>query len=65
VNPILQNGLVPVFVDVTVPTYNVDVTQLEAALSPRTRAIMIAHTLGNPVRSGRGRPAFARRTGCG
>ncbi len=48
VNPIIQNRLVPVFLDVVVPTYNVDVTQLEAALSPRTRAIMIAHTLGNP-----------------
>jgi CDP-4-dehydro-6-deoxyglucose reductase, E1 len=48
VNPIIQNGLVPVFVDVTVPTYNIDVTMLEAALSPRTRAIAIAHTLGNP-----------------
>ena len=48
VNPILQNGLVPVFVDVTLPTYNVDVTQLDAALSSRTRALMLAHTLGNP-----------------
>lgn len=48
VNPIVQNRLVPVFVDVAVPTYNIDVTQLEAALSPRTRAIMLAHTLGNP-----------------
>jgi CDP-6-deoxy-D-xylo-4-hexulose-3-dehydrase len=48
VNPILQNQLVPVFVDVTIPTYNIDVTQLEAALSPKTRAVMIAHTLGNP-----------------
>ncbi len=48
VNPILQNGLVPVFVDVTLPTYNVDVSQLEAALSPRTRAVFLAHTLGNP-----------------
>ena len=48
VNPILQNQLIPVFVDVTMPTYNVDVAQLEAARSPRTRAIMIAHTLGNP-----------------
>ncbi|QDV35473.1 lipopolysaccharide biosynthesis protein RfbH [Tautonia plasticadhaerens] len=48
VNPIIQNGLVPVFVDVHVPTYNVDVSQLEPALSDRTRAIMIAHTLGNP-----------------
>jgi CDP-4-dehydro-6-deoxyglucose reductase, E1 len=48
VNPILQNGLVPVFVDVEVPTYNIDVSMLDAALSDRTRAIMIAHTLGNP-----------------
>ncbi|MDD0816583.1 lipopolysaccharide biosynthesis protein RfbH [Curvibacter sp. HBC28] len=48
VNPILQNGAVPVFVDVQLPTYNIDVSQLEAALSPRTKAIMIAHTLGNP-----------------
>jgi CDP-6-deoxy-D-xylo-4-hexulose-3-dehydrase len=48
VNPIVQNGLVPVFVDVTLPTYNVDVAQLEAALSPRTRALIFAHTLGNP-----------------
>jgi CDP-4-dehydro-6-deoxyglucose reductase, E1 len=48
VNPIIQNGLVPVFVDITLPTYNVDVRQLEAALSPRTRAVILAHTLGNP-----------------
>ncbi|MFY7906380.1 MAG: lipopolysaccharide biosynthesis protein RfbH, partial [Burkholderiaceae bacterium] len=48
VNPILQHGAVPVFVDVSLPTYNIDVSQLEAALSPRTKAIMIAHTLGNP-----------------
>jgi CDP-6-deoxy-D-xylo-4-hexulose-3-dehydrase len=48
INPILQNNLVPVFIDVTIPTYEVDVTQLEPALSPRTRAVMIAHTLGNP-----------------
>ena len=48
VNPILQNGLVPVFLDVHVPTYNVDVTHLEAAVGPRTRAIILAHTLGNP-----------------
>lgn len=48
VNPILQNGLVPVFVDVNLATYNVDVSQLEAALSTRTRAIILAHTLGNP-----------------
>jgi CDP-6-deoxy-D-xylo-4-hexulose-3-dehydrase len=48
VNPIIQHNLVPVFIDVTVPTYNVDATQLEAALSPRTRALFLAHTLGNP-----------------
>ena len=48
VNPILQNNLVPVFIDVHLPTYNVDVNQLEAALSHKTRAVMLAHTLGNP-----------------
>jgi len=48
INPIFQNNLVPVFVDVTLPTYNVDVTQLEEAFSPRTRAVLFAHTLGNP-----------------
>ena len=48
VNPIIQNQLVPVFLDVTIPTYNVDVTQLEEAYSARTRAVMLAHTLGNP-----------------
>jgi CDP-4-dehydro-6-deoxyglucose reductase, E1 len=48
VNPIFQSGLVPVLVDVSIPTYNVDVTQLEAALSPRTRGLILAHTLGNP-----------------
>jgi CDP-6-deoxy-D-xylo-4-hexulose-3-dehydrase len=48
INPIIQNGLVPVFLDVDIPTYNISVGQLEAALSPRTRAIMVAHTLGNP-----------------
>jgi CDP-6-deoxy-D-xylo-4-hexulose-3-dehydrase len=48
VNPIIQNGLVPVFLDVHVPTYNLDVTHLREAISPRTRAIVIAHTLGNP-----------------
>jgi len=48
VNPILQNGLIPVFVDVQVPTYNIDVTQLESAVSERSRAIVLAHTLGNP-----------------
>lgn len=48
VTPVLQYGAVPVFVDVTIPQYNIDVTKLEAALSPRTKAVMIAHTLGNP-----------------
>lgn len=48
VNPILQCGAVPVLVDVTLPTYNIDVDQLRAAITPRTRAIMLAHTLGNP-----------------
>ncbi len=48
VAPIIQYGAVPVFVDVTLPTYNIDVTQLEAALSKKTKAVMVAHTLGNP-----------------
>ena len=49
INPILQYGAVPVFVDVTVPQYNVDVTKLEDAYTPRkTKAVMLAHTLGNP-----------------
>jgi CDP-6-deoxy-D-xylo-4-hexulose-3-dehydrase len=48
VNPIILNGLVPVFVDVELGTYNLDVSQLEAAVGPRTRAIIAAHTLGNP-----------------
>lgn len=47
VNPIFQNRLVPVFVDVTIPTYEIDATQLEAARSPRTKAVFLAHTLGN------------------
>ena len=48
VNPILQNNLVPVFVDVDIPTYNIRADLIEAAITPRTRAIVIAHTLGNP-----------------
>lgn len=48
VNPIVQNGLIPVFVDVSIPTYDAVIEQVEAALSPKTRAIMMAHTLGNP-----------------
>jgi CDP-6-deoxy-D-xylo-4-hexulose-3-dehydrase len=47
INPIFQNNLVPVFVDVTVPSYQIDISQLEAARSERTKAIFIAHTLGN------------------
>lgn len=48
VTPVLQYGAVPVFVDVTIPQYNIDVTKLESALSEKTKAVMIAHTLGNP-----------------
>ena len=48
VTPILNYGAVPVFVDVTVPQYNIDVSKLEEAYSPKTKAVMIAHTLGNP-----------------
>ena len=48
VAPIVNYGAVPVFVDVTIPQYNIDVTKLEAALSEKTKAVMIAHTLGNP-----------------
>jgi CDP-6-deoxy-D-xylo-4-hexulose-3-dehydrase len=48
VNPLIQNRLVPVFIDVDIPTYNADASMLEAALSSRTRAVMMAHTLGNP-----------------
>jgi CDP-4-dehydro-6-deoxyglucose reductase, E1 len=48
VNPILQFGAVPVFVDVELGTYNIDATKIEAAISPKTKAIMLAHTLGNP-----------------
>lgn len=48
VTPAIQYGAVPVFVDVTIPQYNIDVTKLEEALSPKTKAVMLAHTLGNP-----------------
>lgn len=48
VTPMIQYGAIPVFVDVTIPQYNIDVTKLEEALSPKTKAVMIAHTLGNP-----------------
>lgn len=48
VTPVIQYGAVPVFVDVTIPQYNIDVSRLEEALSEKTKAVMIAHTLGNP-----------------
>lgn len=48
INPIIQYGAVPVFVDVTIPQYNIDVDMLEKAVSNKTKAVMIAHTLGNP-----------------
>lgn len=48
VAPIIQNGLVPVFVDIEIGTYNIDVSQIEKSISPKTKAIFIAHTLGNP-----------------
>jgi CDP-6-deoxy-D-xylo-4-hexulose-3-dehydrase len=48
ISPIIQYGAVPVFVDVTIPQYNIDVEQLETAYSERTKAVMLAHTLGNP-----------------
>ena len=48
VAPVIQYGAVPVFIDVTIPQYNIDVTKLEDALSDKTKAVMIAHTLGNP-----------------
>lgn len=48
VAPIIQYGAVPVFIDVTIPQYNIDVTQLEKAVASKTKAVMLAHTLGNP-----------------
>ncbi|MBJ7329677.1 MAG: lipopolysaccharide biosynthesis protein RfbH [Solirubrobacteraceae bacterium] len=48
INPLIQQGAVPVFLDIEVPTYNIDVTHLADALTPRTKAVMLAHTLGNP-----------------
>ena len=48
VSPIVQYGAIPVFVDVTIPQYNIDVTKLESAYSAKTKAVMLAHTLGNP-----------------
>jgi len=48
VNPIIQNGLIPVFVDIQIPQYNIDIQALERAITPQTKAIMMAHSLGNP-----------------
>ena len=48
ITPIIQYGLIPVFVDVNIPTYNIDPVQLEKAISPKTKCIFLAHTLGNP-----------------
>ena len=48
INPLIQFGCIPVFVDIDIPTYNIDVNQIEAAISSKTKAIMIAHALGNP-----------------
>ena len=48
INPLIQFGCVPVFVDIDIPTYNIDASKIEAAISPKTKAIMIAHALGNP-----------------
>jgi CDP-4-dehydro-6-deoxyglucose reductase, E1 len=56
VNPVLQGGAVPVFVDITIPAYNIDVERVAAAIGPKTRAIMVAHTLGNPFDA----PALAK-----
>ena len=48
INPIVQFGAIPVFVDVKIPTYNIDESLIEEAITPKTKAIMISHTLGNP-----------------
>lgn len=48
ITPVIQYGAVPVFVDITIPQYNIDITKLDSALSEKTKAVMIAHTLGNP-----------------
>jgi CDP-6-deoxy-D-xylo-4-hexulose-3-dehydrase len=53
VNPIFQNGAVPVFLDVNLPTYNIDIDQVESAITEKTKAIMLAHTLGNPFNAAR------------
>ena len=48
VTPIIQNGLIPVFVDIDIPTYNIDIQMMREAITPKTRCIFLAHTLGNP-----------------
>ena len=48
INPLIQFGCIPVFVDIDIPTYNIDTSKIEEAISPKTKAIMIAHALGNP-----------------
>jgi CDP-6-deoxy-D-xylo-4-hexulose-3-dehydrase len=48
INPMISYGVIPVFVDVDIPTYNIDIKKVEAAISPKTKAIVVAHTLGNP-----------------
>lgn len=53
VNPLIQYGLIPVFVDVDIPTYNIDVSLLDEALSDKTKAVVLAHTLGNPFHLGK------------
>ena len=48
INPLIQFGCIPVFVDISLPTYNIDITKIEVAIGPKTKGIMIAHALGNP-----------------
>jgi len=52
INPLIQFGCIPVFVDIDIPTYNIDISKIEEAISPKTKAIMIAHALGNPFNLG-------------
>lgn len=63
-NPWITYGVVPVFLDIDIPTYNVDITKLEEALTPKTKAIMIAHSLGNPFNV-KAISEFAKYTICG
>jgi CDP-6-deoxy-D-xylo-4-hexulose-3-dehydrase len=52
INPLVQYGCIPVFIDIDIPTYNIQVDKIEAAITPKTKAIMMAHTLGNPFNLG-------------